>query len=124
MVQCTVSAGGGWAVWLGAHLGEGLVQGCQQCPVPRDLGPSVESALAPDTVMGRKDGGAGAGAPGTWTRCREGVWNDMRGAMARLKGAESWFDSPFHLPCALSKPLSACWEIPGWGEETPTLKGM
>lgn len=37
------------------------------------------------------------GGPCTWTRRREGAWDDMRGATARLKDAEPWLDSAYYL---------------------------
>lgn len=43
------------------------------------------------------------GTPFTWSRQRETVWDDIRGAMARLKDAETRLDSHFHL---LSQDLS------------------
>lgn len=43
------------------------------------------------------------GTPFTWSRQTETVWDDIRGAMARLKDAETQLDSPFHL---LSQDLS------------------
>lgn len=43
------------------------------------------------------------GTPFTWSRQRDTVWDDIRGAKARLKDAETRLDSPFH---SLSQDLS------------------
>lgn len=59
----------------------------------------MDSGLAPDIEMGVR-----IEVQKAWdSRQREAVWDDIRGAMARLKDAENRLDSPFYL---LSQDLS------------------